>query len=174
MVKTAQQTVNPFLTTLHRMTCHTHKTFPNCKTKDVYTHVLRHYSRNSYSFVTLADMQCSRSPAGHAWRPGTKGTANNDRAHSFCGFLPNPFIQHLFLWSDQPGTWIEKYFSIVKRAFVLVSLAVWSTRPCWIIGRCVSTSEGPHFVTKDRHCSKSSHWKLKMSMRTRFYFGVLT
>ena len=47
--------------------------------------------------------------------------------------------------------------SIVKRAFVLVSLALWSTRLCWKIGRFVSTSDGPDLVTKDRHCSKSSH-----------------
>ena len=35
--------------------------------------------------------------------------------------------------------WIEKYFFIVKRAFVLVhvSLAVWSTRPCDQPGRVV-------------------------------------
>ena len=27
----------------------------------------------------------------------TTGTANNERVHSFCKFLPNPFIQDLFL-----------------------------------------------------------------------------
>ena len=30
--------------------------------------------------------------------PRTKGTASNERVHSFCGFLPNPFIQALRLW----------------------------------------------------------------------------
>ena len=30
--------------------------------------------------------------------PRTKGTASNERVHSFCGFLPNPFIQDLCLW----------------------------------------------------------------------------
>ena len=29
--------------------------------------------------------------------PRTKGTASNERVHSFCGFLPNPFIQDLCL-----------------------------------------------------------------------------
>ena len=28
----------------------------------------------------------------------TKVTANNEWVHSFCGFLPNPFIQDLWLW----------------------------------------------------------------------------
>ena len=30
--------------------------------------------------------------------PRTKCTASNERVHSFCGFLPNPFIQDLCLW----------------------------------------------------------------------------
>ena len=30
--------------------------------------------------------------------PRTKGTASNKQVHSFCGFLPNPFIQDLFFW----------------------------------------------------------------------------
>ena len=30
--------------------------------------------------------------------PRTNGTANNERFHSFCAFLPNPFIQDLCLW----------------------------------------------------------------------------
>ena len=79
-------------------------------TDDVYTrktvkwrtciHILRHYSRNSYSnFGRRAIFQRVTLV-----RPRTKGTANNDQAHSFCGFLHKPFIQHLFLWSDQPGT----------------------------------------------------------------------
>ena len=30
--------------------------------------------------------------------PRTKGTASNEQVYSFCGFLPNPFIQDLCLW----------------------------------------------------------------------------
>ena len=30
--------------------------------------------------------------------PRIKGTASNERVHSFCGFLSNPFIQDLCLW----------------------------------------------------------------------------
>ena len=61
---------------------------------------------------------CGREPCQHATRgvplcfvtlflgvhgvmvrwPWTEGTANNERVHSFCWFLPNPFIQDLFLW----------------------------------------------------------------------------
>ena len=32
------------------------------------------------------------------WWPRTKGTANNERVHSFCWSLPIPFIQDPFLW----------------------------------------------------------------------------
>ena len=145
------------LTTSRRLTCIHAKPFPTVKRRTC-IHVLRHYFRNSYS---LADMPFSWSPAGHACE-------TPDKRHCKQSLYPTPVPL-----SDQPGTWIDKYFSIVRRAFVMVSLAVWSTRPCWIIGCCVSTSDGPDFITKDRHCSKSSHWKLKMSMRKRFYFGVL-
>ena len=30
--------------------------------------------------------------------PRTNSTASNERVHSFCGFLPNPFIHDLCLW----------------------------------------------------------------------------
>ena len=30
--------------------------------------------------------------------PRTNGTANNERVHCFCWFLPNPFIQDMCLW----------------------------------------------------------------------------
>ena len=30
--------------------------------------------------------------------PRTKGTASNEQVYTFCGFLPNPFIQDLCLW----------------------------------------------------------------------------
>ena len=127
-------------------------------------HVLRYYSRNSYSnFGRHAIF--SESSGSRLGDPGQKALQTTIEPTLFV----DPFIQHLFLLSDQPGTWIEKYFSIVKRAFVFVSLAVWSTRPCWIIGCCVSTLDGPDFFTKDRHCSKSSHWKLKMSMRKHIF-----
>ena len=45
------------------------------------------YTRNRFS-------ESMRSQFGG---PGQKGTASNDRVHSFCGFLPNPLIQDLFL-----------------------------------------------------------------------------
>ena len=69
------------------------KTFPTVKRRTC-IHVLRHYSRNSYSNFGRHFLGVQRVTLG---RPRTKGTANNDRAYSFCGFLPNPFIQHLFL-----------------------------------------------------------------------------
>ena len=35
--------------------------------------------------------------------PQTNGTANNERVHSFCWFLPNPFIEDLFFWCSSQG-----------------------------------------------------------------------
>ena len=83
------------LTTSRRLTWKHAKLFPTVKRRTC-IHVLRHYSRNSYSnFGRHATF--SESSGSQFGRPRTKGTANNDRAHSFCGFLANPFIQHLFL-----------------------------------------------------------------------------
>ena len=33
----------------------------------------------------------------------TIGTANNERVHSFCSFLPNPFIEDQFFWRSSHG-----------------------------------------------------------------------
>ena len=131
------------LTTSRRLTCIHAKLFPTVKQRTC-IYVLRHYSRNSYC-------NFGRHASGSRLvDPGQKALQTMIEPTFFEVFCLIPL-------SDQPGTRIEKYFSFVKRAFVLVSLAVWSTRPCWKIGRCVSTSDGPDFVTKDRHCSKSSH-----------------
>ena len=108
--------------------------------------------------LTLADM----------WDPGQKTLQTTIEPTLFVDFCTIPL-------SNQPGTWVEKYFSIVKRAFVLVSLAVWSTRPCWIIGRCVSTSDGPDgpdFVTKAGQCSKSSQWNAFISVSLHSFFDM--
>ena len=78
------------LTTLHRLTCVHTKLFPTVKRRTC-IHVLQHYSRNSQTCHFLSVQQVTLG------RPRTKGNANKDLAHSFCGFLPNPFIQHLFL-----------------------------------------------------------------------------
>ena len=68
------------LTTSRQLTCIHAKLFPTVKRRTC-IHVLE------IRTLTLADIPFSL----------TKGTANNYGAHSFCGFLPNPFIQHLFL-----------------------------------------------------------------------------
>ena len=59
--------------------------------------------------------------------PRTKGTASNEWVHSFCGFLPNSFIQDLCFWRTSH---CHKVFDL--------SLwnAVCSTGHWSIIGRC--------------------------------------
>ena len=141
------------------LTCIHAKLFPTVKRRTC-IHVLRHYSRNSYSkFVvrqTCHFLGVQRVSLGDPGQKALPTTIKSTLFVDFCLISLSNTCSFVRL-SDQPGTWIKKYFSIVKRAFVLVSLAVWSTRPCWKIGHCVSTSDGPDFVTKDRHCSKSSH-----------------
>ena len=134
----------------------------------VYTFCGIIHTQNSYFGRHAIFSESSGSRLGD---PGLKALQTTIKPTLFVDFCLIPLSNTCSL-SDQPGTWTEKYFSIVKRDFVLVSLAVWATRPCWIIGHCVSTSDGPDFVTKDRHCSKSSHWKLKMSMRKCFFISL--
>ena len=131
IVLKAVVTSHPNLTTSHRLTC---------------IHDLRCYSRNSYcNFGRHAIFsESSRSPL-------TKGTANNDRAHSFCGFfclIP--------LSNQQVSEW--RNISPSSRGL-----------SCWIIGRCVSTSDGPDFVTKDRHYSKCQ-WENTFISVARYFF----
>ena len=146
---------------------YTRKTFPNCK-MEACIHDLRHYSRNLYFGRLAIFSESSGSRLGDPWQKALQTTIE-----------PTLFMDFFLIPLSNTCSFVQparnvKYLSIVKRAFVLVTLALWSTRPCWIIGCSVSTSDGPDSITKDRHCSKSSHWKLKMSMRKRFYFGVLT
>ena len=50
--------------------------------------------------------------------PRTKGTASNERVHSFCGFLPYPFIQDLCLWCNS--------HEFVKTDLYPLSRGLWS------------------------------------------------
>ena len=68
--------------------------------------------------------------------PRTEGTANNERVHSFCGFLPNPFIQHLFLWHTSQEIVKTDLISIVTRSLISLWYAICSTGRWSIIGRC--------------------------------------
>ena len=61
----------------------------------------------------------------------TKGTASNEQVHSFCGYLPNPFIQDLCLWHT-----CQDFISIVMRPLISLWNAVCSTGRWSIIGRC--------------------------------------
>ena len=65
----------------------------------------------------------SRSPWGPVRWPQTEGTANNERVHSFCWFLPNPFMQDLFLWHTSQ--------EIVKMDLYPLSQGLWSLSPVY-------------------------------------------
>ena len=53
--------------------------------------------------------------------PRTEGTANNEWVHSLCWFLPNTFIQDLFLWHTSQD--------IVKMDLYPLSRGIWSLSP---------------------------------------------
>ena len=57
--------------------------------------------------------------------PRTNGTANNERVHSFCWFLHNPFIVELFFWRSS---------QLSRGLLISVRYAVCSTR-CWLTCR---------------------------------------
>ena len=148
------------LTTSRRLTCIHAKLFPTVKRR-MCIHVLRHYSRNSYSnFGRHAIF--SDSSGSRLGDPGQKALQTTMEPTLFVDFCLIPlsntcsFVRparnvnrEIFLYR-QEGFCVGKFGRVVDQA-------VRSTRPCWIIGRCVSTSDGPDLVTKDRHCSKSSH-----------------
>ena len=92
---------------------------------------------------------CGREPYQRATRvhvvtvrwSRTEGTANNERVHYFCWFLPNPFIQDLFLLTYQPRNCKDGFISIVTRPLISLWYAVSSTGRWFIIGRCVGACQ---------------------------------
>ena len=87
--------------------------------------------------------------------PRTKGTASNERVHSFCGFLPNPFIQDLCLW----------LFEFVKTDLYPLSRGLWS------LSGMPSVRPGTGLVVQkkdDCNNKKNSHLILEMSMNEAF------
>ena len=60
--------------------------------------------------------------------PRTNGTANNERVHSFCWFLPNPFIEDLFFWRSSQGFVKTDLYPLSQGLLISVRYAVCSTR----------------------------------------------
>ena len=79
------------LTTSRRLTCIHAKLFPTVKRRTF----MRHYSRNSYSSFGRHAI-FSESGGSRLGDPGQKALQTTIEP-TLCGFLPNPFIQHLFL-----------------------------------------------------------------------------
>ena len=150
---------------------YTCKTFPTVKRRTC-IHVLRHYSINSCSNFGRHGI-FSESSGSRLEDPGQKALQTTIEPTLFVHFCLIP-LSNTCSFVRPARNVNREIFIHCQEGFCVGSLAMWSTRPCWKIGRCISTSDGPDFVTKDRHCSKSSYWKLKMSMRKRFYFGGLT
>ena len=58
----------------------------------------------------------------------TNGTANNERVHSICWFLPNPFIEDLFFWRSSQGFVKTDLYPLSRGLLISVQYAVCSTR----------------------------------------------
>ena len=129
------------LTTSRRSTCMHAKLFPTVKRRTC-IHVLRHYSRNSYSnFGRHAIF--SESSGSRLGDPGQKALKTTIELTLFVDFCLIPL--------SNTCSFVRPARNVNRKIFLhrqegLVSLAVWSTRPCWIIGPCVSTSDGPDWV----------------------------
>ena len=162
----SESPLNFLVTTSCRLTCIHAKLFPTVKRRTC-IHVLRHYSRNSYSnFGRHAIF--SQSSGSRLWDPGQKALQTTIDPTLFvdfcliplsntCSFVrPARNVSREIFLHRQEGFCVGKFSRVVDQA-------VLENRPL-----------RKHFVIKDGHCSKSSHWELKMSMRKRFYFGVLT
>ena len=81
--------------------------------------------------------------------PRTKGTAINERVHSFCGFLPNPFIQDLFVWrTSQEFVKTDLYpLSLISLRYMY---AVCSTGRWSILGHCIGACQRSNCVEERR------------------------
>ena len=115
--------------------------------------------------LTLADMPF----LPRLGDPGQKALQTTIEPTRFVDFCLIPLSNTCSL--VQPARNMSR--EIFLHFFCVGKFGLWSTRPCWIIGHYVSTSDGPDFVTKDRHCSKSSQLKTQNVNEKTFYFGVL-
>ena len=127
------------LTTSCRLTCIHANLFPTVKWRTC-IHVLRHYSRNSYcNFGRHAIFcPCLGDPGQKALQTMIKPTLLVD----FC-LIP---LSNTCSFVRRARNMNRKIFLHRQEGFCVGKF-----------GRRVSTSDGPDFVTKDRHCSKSSH-----------------
>ena len=90
--------------------------------------------------VKLCGMTCvhasvSRSPRGHGSVAPDKRHCHQWRSSVFCGFLPNPFIQDLFLWRTSQG-FVKMDLYPLSLIYMYVVNAVCSTGRWSILGRC--------------------------------------
>ena len=87
----------------------------------------------------------------------TIGTANNEWVHSFCSFLPNPFIEHLFCWRSSHGFVKTDLYPLYRG--ILIDVRDMSFRPCacWRVGRCFELANGLILPKKDDRNKKTSH-----------------
>ena len=126
------------LTTSRQMTCIHAKLFPTVKRRTC-MHVLRHYSRNSY----FGD-------------PGQKALQTTIEPTCFVDFCLIPLSNTCSLIVRPARNVSREIFLHCQECFCVgkfgrvVDQAVLDNRP-------LRTSDDPDFVTKDGHCSKSSH-----------------
>ena len=117
------------LTTWRRMTCK-HANYFHATERRASKHTFWFLCVSAGRLVNMPHVACHhgdrcvytpsflRVPGVTVGWPRTEVTANNERIHSFCGFLPNPFIQDLCLWRTSQ--------EFVKTDLYLLSRGLWS------------------------------------------------
>ena len=88
-------------------------------------------TRHSWRAIVAADVytrnRFSDSMGVTVGWPRTNGTANNERVHSFCWFLPNPFIEDLFFWRSRQGFVKTDFYPLISVRYAVCSTRRWST-----------------------------------------------
>ena len=98
-------------------------------------------TRHPWRAIALADVytrnRFSESVGSRFGGPGQKALQAMTSS-LFCGFLPNPFIQDLFLWhTSQEFVKTDLYpLSLISLQYAVCSTGCWS-----IIGRCVGACQ---------------------------------
>ena len=96
--------------------------------------------------------------------PRTKGTASNERVYSFCGFLPNPFIQDLCLWHKVFDLSLECH--LFDRALIDNRPLLWSLPTVQLCGRkTTAIKKNSHFFSRN-----VNEWGIYLVVWTSFHW----
>ena len=112
----------------------------------------------------------SQSPWGHGSVALDRRHCKNEWVHSFCWFLPNPFIQDLFLWHTRQ--------EIVKTDLYPLSQGLWflsSMLSVWQIGYCVGACQRSSWrKTTVLSMRKGVYWLSRLFLMARNFVRLFT